>query len=215
MGHNSRRRGSILMIDNTNITLDYYNKEAKNFSDGTQSINFSALQDEFCSYVPKHGHILDLGCGAGRDSKAFINAGYKVTAMDGSEELCKVARAYIGQDVICSTFQAYQPNEEFDGIWACASLLHLSYDDIISVMSKLANFLKTNGCFYASFKYGDFSGIRNGRFFQNMTEEEFKKILEKIPSYKVISSKITSDVRPGRENEKWLSIFLKKIELEQ
>lgn len=199
------------MTNNTDITIDYYNKEAKKFSDGTQTINFSALQDEFCSYIPPHGHILDLGCGAGRDSKAFISAGYKVTAMDGSEELCKVASDYIGQNVICSTFQDYEPTEMFDGIWACATLLHLSYDDIISVMTKLAKNLKINGCFYASFKYGDFSGLRNGRFFQNMTEEEFQKILEKIHGYSIISSKITSDVRPGRENEKWLNVFLKRI----
>ncbi len=199
------------MTSNTDITLDYYNKEAKNFSDGTQTINFSALQNEFCAHIPIHGHILDLGCGAGRDSKAFINAGYRVTAMDGSEELCKVASDYIGQKVICSTFQDYNPTDLFDGIWACATLLHLSKDDIVDVMAKLANNLKINGCFYASFKYGDFSGMRNGRFFQNMTEEGFRKILEKINGYDIISSKITSDVRLGRENEKWLNIFLRKI----
>ena len=193
------------------ITLDYYNKQAKNFTNDTQTINFSTLQNEFCSYIPKNSHILDLGCGAGRDSKAFIDAGYKVTAMDGSEELCKVASQFIGQDVICSTFQEYKTKEMFDGIWACASLLHLAPNDIVSVMNKLSNNLKDSGCFYASFKYGDFSGVRNGRFFQNMTEEDFNKLLSKMPSYKTISSSVTSDIRPGRENEKWLNIFLRKI----
>ena len=43
-----------------------------------------------------------------------------------------------------------------------------------------------------------------------MTEEEFQKILEKIHGYNIISSKITSDVRPGRENEKWLNVFLRR-----
>lgn len=199
------------MNNNTELTLDYYNKQAENFSAGTQKINFSVIQDEFCSFIPKNGHILDLGCGAGRDSKAFLNAGYKVTAIDGSDELCKVASEFIGQNVICSTFQEYIPTDTFDGVWACATLLHLSYDDIVDVMNKLSDKLNHGGCFYASFKYGDFSGVRNGRFFQNMTEEEFSKLLEKMPNYKIISSKVTSDVRPGREEEKWLNIFLKRI----
>lgn len=197
-------------MDNTEITLDYYNKQADKFSEGTQNINFSALQNEFCSYLPKNAHILDLGCGAGRDSKAFMDSGYKVTAMDGSPELCKVAEKFIGQEVICSTFQNYDPSETFDGIWACATLLHLDYNDIVNVMNKLAKKLKDGGCFYASFKYGDFSGVRNGRFFQNMTTDEFNNLLEKMPNYEIVSSKITSDVRPGREEEKWLNVFLKK-----
>ena len=197
-------------MNNTKLTLDYYNQQSEKFSESTQNINFSVLQQEFCSFIPKNGHILDLGCGAGRDSKAFINAGYKVTAVDGSAKLCKVASEFIGQDVICETFQKYEPTDMLDGIWACATLLHLSCEDIVKVMNKLSNHLKQGGCFYTSFKYGNFSGIRNGRFFQNMTKEEFNRLLNEMPNYEIISSKITSDVRPGREEEKWLNIFLKR-----
>lgn len=198
------------MNKNTNITLDYYNQKASAFSDSTQTINFSSIQQDFCRYVPKGGKILDLGCGAGRDSKAFLDAGYDVTAIDGSEELCKVASKFIGKDVECIIFQDYEPKTMFDGIWACATLLHLSKEDIVLVMNKLAKNLKKDGCFYASFKYGDFSGIRNGRFFQNMTEDMFTELLKQLPDYELISSAITSDVRDGREDEKWLNAFLRK-----
>ena len=43
-----------------------------------------------------------------------------------------------------------------------------------------------------------------------MTKEEFNRLLNEMPNYEIISSKITSDVRPGREEEKWLNIFLKR-----
>ena len=198
-------------MDNTALTLAYYNTLAVNFTERTQGVYFSVAQEEFSKYVPQGGTILDLGCGSGKDSKVFIDAGYKVTAMDGSEKLCKIASKFIGQEVICATFQEYEPKENFDGIWACASLLHLPTDDIVSVMNKLAKHLKEGGCFYASFKYGDFSGIRNGRFFQNMTEEHFNCLLKKMPSYEIISANVVADVRPGKENENWFCVFLRKV----
>lgn len=198
------------MKSNQDITLDYYNNQAKQFTERTQNSNFSALREEFYSHIKKKGHILDLGCGCGRDSKVFLDAGYTVTAMDGSKEMCDVAREFIGQDVICSTYQDYQPKDKFDGIWACAALLHLSCEDIVSVMRKLAKNLKSGGCFFASFRYGDFEGIRKERFFQDMTEKKFNDILEKMPEYDLISAKIGADVRPGRKDEMWLYVFLKR-----
>jgi len=200
-----------MMNKKTDITLDYYNTEAAQFTERTQHSDFSELRNVFYSYIKPHGHILDLGCGCGRDSKVFLDAGYTVTAVDGSEALCKMASEFIGQDVICSTFQDYKPTEKFDGIWACAALLHLSEDDIISVMKKLAKNLRSGGCFFASFKYGDFEGIRKERFFYDMTEKKFQKLLKKLPEYKIITAKIGQDVRPGREDEMWLYTFLKRI----
>ena len=197
--------------DITKITLDYYNQKAKDFTQSTQTVDFSDFQNEFVKYLPKNATIIDLGCGAGRDSKAFIGAGYNVIAIDGSTELCKIASDFIGQQVICSTFQEYEPNENVDGIWACASLLHLSTDDVVSIMNKLSNHLNKGGCFYVSFKYGDFAGLRNGRYFQNMTEDLFNTLMQQIPSLKIISTKITGDIREGRENEKWLNVFLERI----
>ena len=100
------------------LTLDYYNEKARAFCDDTQDVEFSTFQRAFTSHLPAGGRILDFGCGSGRDSKAFLNAGYQVTALDGSEELCRIASEFIGQPVLCSTFQDYVPDEVFDGIWA-------------------------------------------------------------------------------------------------
>lgn len=195
-------------MNHTETTLEYYNKQAENFTQDTKDVEFSAIQDDFASYVSAGGTILDLGCGSGRDSKAFIERGYRVVAVDGSEEICRVAGEYIGQEVICSTFQEYKPTETFDGIWACSSLLHLETNDIKAVVKRLSENLRLGGCFYASFKYGGFSGMRNGRYFTDMTEESFAEVLQDIPGLRLERQYITSDARPGRADEKWLNVFL-------
>jgi SAM-dependent methyltransferase len=197
------------MKDKTSYTLDYYNQQAEEFVNSTVDVDFSDIQNQFIKMLPKGSTILDLGCGSGRDSKAFKNAGYKVIAVDGSEELCKIASKHIGQEVICSTFQDLELSEEIDGIWACASLLHLEKEEIIYIINKLSKNLKPGGILYASFKYGDFTGERNGRFFTDMTEESFSIMMNDIKDLKVIKQMTSDDVREDK-TIKWLNVFLKK-----
>lgn len=120
--------------EHTDITLDYYNNNASAFTADTQNADFSKLQKDFLHYIPAGGLILDLGCGAGRDIKAFRDTGYNVDAVDGSEDLCKIAESYIGQPVTCTRFQDFEPQGMYDGIWACASLLHLNPDEITELL---------------------------------------------------------------------------------
>ena len=193
-----------------NATIKYYNENAKQFTEGTARVDFSEIQDRFLELLPKGALILDLGCGAGRDTKYFLQQGYQAEAMDGSEELCAVAKQNTGIDVKCMYFQDLDESEKYDGVWACASLLHLRYEEIVPVLKKVESALKPDGIFYLSFKYGEFEGERNGRYFTDMTETGMEKLLESIDGFTVLDEWITSDVRPGRENEKWLNLFLRK-----
>ena len=77
------------------FTIEYYNNEADRFFESTVSVDFSKIQEQFLKYVKPGGRILDLGCGSGRDSRAFLERGYEVVAVDGSRELAKIAGAYI------------------------------------------------------------------------------------------------------------------------
>lgn len=199
-------------MDSTDMTLAYYDERALDFIGGTVGVEFAALQNEFASRVVAGGRILDLGCGSGRDSRAFIERGFEVVAVDGSEEMCRHASEYIGKDVICSRFQDFEPEGSFDGIWACASLLHLAPGDIVTVMGRLAAHLRSDGCLYASFKYGDFAGYRDGRYFTDLDERSLRSLLEYVPDLTVQDEFVTKDVRPGRSEERWLNAFLSKSE---
>ena len=195
---------------NKDITLDYYNKEADVFFENTVSVDFSKIQEMFLKHIKPGGRILDLGCGSGRDSRAFLERGYEVVAVDGSRELAKIAGAYIGQEVIVADFREFEPEGTFDGIWACASLLHLPKGEIAAVMRQMAAHLAEGGCFYASFKYGEFQGERNGRHFTDMTEESFKVLLREAPGLIIEELFTSGDVRANRESEKWLNVLMRK-----
>lgn len=194
----------------TNKTLEYYNKNALNFISDTVAVNFEDKQNILLKYLNQGAHILDLGCGSGRDSKAFIQKGYKVTSMDGSSELCRVASKYIGQKVICEKFEDLHIKNAFDGVWACASILHVPSINLPNVIRNISNSLKPGGYFYASFKYGDFEGERNGRYFTDLTEKRLRKLIEPFQELDIIETFITNDVRIGRQDEKWLNAIIKK-----
>ena len=194
-----------------NETLQYYNDHAADFTADTQQSDMSELYVSFLSRVKDGGHILDLGCGAGRDSAQFLHRGYQVTAVDGSEELCRIAEIFIGQKVYHMYFQDITWQKQFDGVWACSSLLHCTFDELPDILQKVSDSLKDNGILYLSFKYGDFSGMRNGRYFTNLTEESLNILLSKIPSLQLVETSINGDVRPGREQEMWLSAIIEKV----
>ena len=192
--------------------MDYYNKNAQAFVDGTQDVEFTDMQNSFLELMPEGGFILDFGCGSGRDAKYFLEKGYKVEATDGSEEMVKVASSYAGIPVKWMLFQELDAVDLYDGIWACSSILHLDTADLTLVMGKIRNALKPGGILYTSFKYGEFSGERNGRYFTDMTETSLDRLLSNVGGLDVIKLWITSDVRPGREDEKWLNVLLRKTE---
>lgn len=191
-------------------TIEYYNKNAKDFTKGTVNVDFSDIQNKFLDKLDKDAVILDFGCGSGRDTKYFMEKGYMTEAVDGSPELCRIASEYTGIEVKNMLFQDLKEVEKYDAIWACSSILHLSYDELAEVMKKIATALKDNGLMYTSFKYGEFEGFRNGRYFIDMTEEKLEKLLEETESFVIEEMWITSDVRPERGEEKWLNLFLRK-----
>lgn len=191
-------------------TLIYYNLNAQIFAESTTTVDFSNIQNKFLDKITVGTSILDFGCGSGRDSKYFLDHGYTVEAIDGSEELCKFASTYTGIPVKHMLFQDLQEVDKYDAIWACSSILHLPYAELMDVMKKMVIALKDNGLIYTSFKYGTFEGVRNGRYFIDMTEDSLEKLLQDVGGLEVEETWITSDVRPGRGEEKWLNLFLRK-----
>ncbi|MCR5625484.1 MAG: class I SAM-dependent methyltransferase [Lachnospiraceae bacterium] len=218
-------------------TLNYYENNAASFAEGTVKVDFTETQDIFLSYLPQKAYILDFGCGSGRDTKCFLEKGYKVDAIDGSSELCKLASRNTGIDVRQMYFQDLDSEQAYDGIWACASILHLQREELKDVLKRMIRAVKKEGYIYMSFKYGEFEGYRGDRYFTDFTEESFIEFLGKIAvnidvktsetmikDFGIDSSQVldgegiaiskiwkTHDARPGREDEKWLNVIVKKI----
>jgi len=194
----------------TDKTLNYYNENAQSFASGTVSIKFTEVQDKFLEKLNPDAYILDFGCGAGRDTKYFLSRGYQVDAVDGSEQLCRIASEYTGIKVRQKLFQELDEKEKYDGIWACASILHLPKKQLREVLKNMYAALKSKGWIYASFKYGEFEGERNGRYFTDFTTDAFKDFIHDMHGLKIEEQWITGDVRPGRGEEKWLNLLLQK-----
>jgi SAM-dependent methyltransferase len=191
------------------VTISYYDQNAENFFDNTVDADLSKLYQEFLPLVIPKSFILDAGCGSGRDSKFFLSKGYNVTAFDASKELALKACAHAGLDVGVTTFDKFESTNLFDGIWACSSLLHVPSNQINSIFSHLSRFLKKDGVFYCSFKYGAFDIERDGRYFTNADEERLSIFIENT-GLVIKNTWITDDVRRNRQAEKWLNAILLK-----
>ena len=185
---------------------------AEAFADGTATVDLGELQDRFTRLLPVGGLILDFGCGSGRDTKHFLKKGFRVDATDGSERLCEIASEFTGITVRQMLFSELDEHEKYDGIWACASILHLPKNELKSTIVKMIHAVKTGGYIYTSFKYGDFEGYRNERHFTDFTEETFHAFIGDIRGIEIVEEWLSGDARPGRGDEQWLNIILKKTD---
>ena len=120
-------------LEASNTTIQYYEDHANEFAANTLNADMASIRSHFLTYLPAGCRILDFGCGTGRDSKAFLDMGYEVDAIDGSEALCKIARSLTSLPVRCLDFRDYtlEEGEVYEGIWACASLLHLQKTELL------------------------------------------------------------------------------------
>ena len=199
-------------------TLDYYNQNAEQFISDTVSANMQDAYHLFLDAIkdanPKRDNqelrILDLGCGSGRDLKYFKSLGFDASGIDGSSEMVRIAREYSSAEVREVLFEDFHESNAYDGIWACASLLHLQKEQLPEVFVSIKEALRENGILYCSFKYGMFQGDRNGRYYTDLNEEEFQRITSCVSELKIIKMWISSDVRPNREDEKWLNVLMRK-----
>jgi superfamily II DNA or RNA helicase/HKD family nuclease len=188
-------------------TLNYYNNNAASFFANTAHVDMSILHDRFLSTISAGGTILDAGCGSGRDTKAFLNRGFRVTAFDASAELARMATDYAGINVAVRTFFDVQEQSCYDGIWACASLLHLAKDEVPSALECLWAALKPGGAFYFSFKLGVSERVQDGRHFTDANENQLQEWLALLPDVHKIEYWISPDQRPGR-TEHWLNALV-------
>ena len=194
-----------------NQTSNYYNQHAQAFFENTYQVEMESLYAPFLRYLPEQASILDLGCGSGRDILAFKKKGYQVEAIDYSAELVKKARELTNIEVRQQSFYDLAENNKYDGIWACASLLHCERDRLTEVLGLIFKALKPNGVCYMSFKYGNTDREIEGRSFTDLNEQQAHDLLKQIDQALLLQQWITVDKRPDR-TEEWLNILIRKVQ---
>ena len=196
-------------------TVDYYDKHARNYYEATVQVDMAPLYKPFLELIPPGGKILDAGCGSGRDSLYFKKQGFEVTAFDASSELVRLSSELLKQEVLHLSFEEVSFQAEFDGVWACASLLHVPKGIIEGVLPRLADALKDRSILYASFKYGDLEVTKDGRYFNFYNETTFGLLVQAVSRLEMIRTWRTEDIREDRPGELWLNALLRKKEVQR
>jgi SAM-dependent methyltransferase len=191
------------------MTIEYYQKNGGEFFESTIDVDMHELHEKLIQYIKPNSKILDAGCGSGRDSKAFLNMGFEVEAFDASSILVSKAKKVTDLDVKLATFDTFTTNNIFDGIWACASLLHVPSNELPNTIEHLAKFLLPNGYWYMSFKYGNSERELNGRRFTDLNENSFKQLIEPLNLFSIEEMWVSKDKRINKP-ENWLNVILKK-----
>lgn len=188
---------------------EYYEINAKRYTEETFSVDMSEQYERFLPLLKAQAGILDVGSGSGRDACYFQKKGYQVTALEPSKNLCREIRKVFPGKIVCSDIQSYHPDQCFDGIWACASFLHLQEKEVLGFFEKINLYLNDNGIMYLSGKNGISTGqAKDGRYFLEFTEQLVEKILTTNRQLKLVELWYTEDAS-GRKGFRWLNVILK------
>jgi 2-polyprenyl-3-methyl-5-hydroxy-6-metoxy-1,4-benzoquinol methylase len=192
------------------VSIGFYEQNAEEFFRRSVDADMARGHEEFTALLSPGAHVLDAGCGSGRDALAFSRAGFQVTAIEASPSLAALARAHTGLPIQVMTFDQADWRETFDGVWACASLLHVPRAQLAPVVRRLRDALKPGGAFWMSFKYGTEERQAGERRFTDLDEAGAAALLVEAGGLALISVHVTEDVRTERSGDRWLSILCRR-----
>ena len=180
--------------------MNYYSENAKEYIDSTINADMSELYAMFEPLLPKGGRILDVGFGSARDMLYFQSKGYDVAGIDIEPKFVEHAEK-LGLKAEVADVLSYESVIKYDGIWACASLLHVDYEKLNEALKRLLGLLKDGGILFVSMKEGDFKGTDDKGRPLVMVREDFFSHYDVVVSRKTIES---------RRNVSWINVIIRK-----
>lgn len=196
--------------DDASGILGFYNENAQAYDQSTVGLNMADLYERFLALIRPGAHILDAGCGPGRDTLYFLQHGFQVTAFDGSKRMVEIAAQRTGLDVQYLTFEDFVPDRQFDAIWASASLLHVRSCRMSTTLRRFARGLRAEGVFYLSYKLGIGETVVGNRRFTNYEPESFRVMIAELVELEIVALWVAPDLRSNRGSERWLNVILRK-----
>jgi 2-polyprenyl-3-methyl-5-hydroxy-6-metoxy-1,4-benzoquinol methylase len=191
---------------------NFYELHADEYASSTLGVDMSNVYERFFAEIPLAAHIADAGCGSGRDTKVFLQKGYGVTAFDGSPQMARVASLHTSQKCIVLRFQDIQFEQEFDAIWACASLLHVPKREMGDVLHRLITALKPGGILYASFIEGEGERVGpDGRLYNSYTQDSFRALLARVDRISQVTSWKSDENAVPASRAPWLNFLIKTV----
>ena len=190
-----------------NKTIGYYNTNAEEYFNSTLQADVELLYTEFRKHIPDRGRIMDLGCGSGRDVKWFRDHGYDARGLDASEKLVQIAQKRFDIPVEVGCIEDWVSEEPIDGIWCCASLMHLTVSEAEKFVSNLSHNLKSGGAIFVSVKTGIETGYDSaGRYLKDYTEHDICTLLGNAKGVHIKKVWYTNDSL-NRSDFKWLNVI--------
>ncbi len=210
------------MDDYIHETIKIYDEVAQEYAHQASTRSPGMQRKLFASLLTKGGKILDLGCGSGRDSLFFHEQGFQVTGVDLSKKLLAIANKnapdiqFVHEDIRHMSF----PESSFDGIWSCASIVHIKHSEQQALFHSLYRILKPGGLLYIHAKNGEGETYieepsvpgkkRFYAFFTGSLLEQYCKNAG-FSDVEIIDVGITKAYANGKHSKEWIDCFAKKL----
>jgi len=170
--------------------------------------------DAFASGLGGSGRVLEIGSGGGRDALALEKRGLSVRCTDVSRGFVDLLRergfeADLLDPLTDDLVDPQRPGTAYDGIWACACLIHVSRQDLQIVLGRLAKATRTGGRLHASVREGDGEAVSTHG--GGAAPRRYVETYWREPALRAAHADagwIVSEVRRyvGRPDDRWLSV---------
>ena len=166
--------------------------------------------DGFLSLLTPGAHVLELGCGSGRDSAEMIARGFQVDVTDGVPEMAQEAASRLGRSVRVMPFDELDAADTYDAVWAHAALVHVPRPALLPILERIFRALKPGGYHFANFKTGGSAGRDDyGRYFNYLTAIEVRDVYTRSGPWAITSIEEYDGGSYGGTPAPWVAITLK------
>lgn len=193
-------------------TLNYYDEHAKEWAEAHHGFDEESFWKDWMEKLHKllpNGKVLEIGSGSGKDASNLLRLGYEYIGTDASKGLLEVAKRRSPNGVFKNIrVQDLKDNfneNEFDGFWTAATLLHVPKDEIDQSLQNIHFVVRDGGIGFISVKQGEGESedVETGRLFSYYSQDEFTDVLKRN-GLEILEKDILT-----KEPKTWLVYLLK------